>query len=210
MRRQFFFTLLVFFCVLPLQAAHITDKLVVGLYEKSSLKGEPLQLLTSGTPVEVLDKKDEAAQVRLADGAEGWIEAGYVTDEKPASMMLLEAQAELRQLKQNGVTIDSESAQLQLELDAAQERISRLEQGQAELLAARMAQQKLEDLQERVQQAVDLLGAQPSSSISEEPGKGLERYLIWIVGGIALLVGFAGGAALIDYRVRKKFGGIRI
>ena len=139
MRRQCLFVLLMLACALPVQAAHITDKLVVGLYEKSSLEGEPLQLLPSGMPVEVLEKKGEVTQVRLADDTKGWVEAEYVTDEKPASMLLLETQAELRQLKQNGATIDSESAQLQMELDAARERIARLEKGQAELLAAEWA-----------------------------------------------------------------------
>jgi len=31
-----------------------------------------------------------------------------------------------------------------------------------------------------------------------------------LVGFVMLVVGFVGGAAFIDYRVRKKFGGIRI
>ena len=213
--RIWFVGLLLSLIALPAYSAHITDKLVVGLYEKPALKGEPLQLLTSGTPIEVLEKKGEAAKVRLADETQGWIEAGYVTEEKPASMMLLEAQAELRQLKaQMGGDAEpgQEQQSLQQELDAARERIARLEEGQADLLAARMAQSRLEDLRERVQQAVDLLGAKPSTEkLGQQQEAGfIESYLAWLVGFVMLVVGFVGGAAFIDYRVRKKFGGIRI
>jgi len=209
MRRFFVFILLLTLSI-SAQAAHITDKLVIGLYEEQSLEGEPLKLLASGTPLEVLEKQDEVLKVRLADDTQGWVEAGYVTEEKPVSMMLLEAQAELHQLKQSGGTIDSESPQLKLELEAARERISRLEKGQADLLAARMAQGKLEDLRERVQQAVDILGAEPSGLLNQKPGSVVERFLPWIASVVMLIVGFAAGAALIDYRVRKRFGGIRI
>ncbi len=209
MRRCFVFILLLTLGMVA-QAAHITDKLVIGLYEKQALKGEPLQLLASGTPVEVLEKQGDMLKVRLADDTQGWVEAGYVTDEKPVSMMLLEAQAELHQLKQNGDTIDSESAQLKLELEAARERISRLEKGQADLLAARLAQGKLEELRDRVQQAVDILGAEPSGLLNQQHDGVLERYLPWIAGLVMLIIGFVAGAAFIDYRVRKRFGGIRI
>ena len=209
MRRCFVFILL-FILALSAQAAHITDKLVIGLHEKPSLEGEPVQLLASGTPVEVLEKQGDVLKVRLADDTQGWVEAGYVTEEKPASMMLLEAQAELHQLKQNGDTIDSESAQLKLELEAARERISRLEKGQADLLAARMAQGKLEELRGRVQQAVDILGAEPSGLLNQQHGSVVERFLPWIASLVMLIIGFVAGAAYIDYRVRKRFGGIRI
>ena len=209
-------------------AAHITDKLVVGVYHEPALEGEPLQLITSGTPVEVLERGQGVVRVRLADDSKGWIESGYVTDDKPASMMLLEAQAELRQLKRQfgdvagageGMapeTVSTREAELEEQLSQAQVRIQRLQEGQAELLAARMAQQKLEVLRERVNEAVRLLGGDlesgPSAvqaSTSNEAGL-FERYLPWVVGAAMLLVGFAAGVGFIDYRIRKRYGGFRI
>lgn len=79
-------------------AAHITDKLVVGLYPSPKAEGVPLNLLSSGTPLEVLKRQDGFAEVRLADDSKGWIEATYITEEKPAKAMLLETQARLRQM----------------------------------------------------------------------------------------------------------------
>ena len=78
--------------------AHITDKLVVGMYAQPSPEGSPLKLLSSGTPIEVLQQKDGYTQVRLADETEGWVASSYVTEEKPAKAMLLETQARLRQM----------------------------------------------------------------------------------------------------------------
>ena len=209
-------------------AEHITDELVVGLYGQPALEGEPLQLLTSGTPVEVLDRDKGVIKVRLADDTQGWVEAGYVTDDKPAAMQLLEAQAELRRLKRllgdvsgagagEGVAPDLASereTRLEEQLQQARERIERLEAGQADLLAARMAQQKLEALRQRVDEAVQLLGgageqgdANPGRVNEPDP---FELYLPWVISGVMLLVGFAAGVGFIDYRIRKRYGGFRI
>lgn len=208
-------------CSLPVLAEHITDKLVVGLYASASLQGEPLRLLTSGTPLEVLEQGDDVLQVRLADDTRGWVEAGYVTSDKPASMMLLEAQAELRRLRRSlgeqGGTGDQASSPdaeqagaLQEALNKAQARIKRLEKGQAELLAARVAQQKLESLEARVAEAVALLRKDPQPQ--PQPGEPdlVEQYLPWIGTVLALVIGFAAGIGFIDYRIRKRYGGFRL
>ena len=79
-------------------AAHITDKLVVGVYAEPNSDGEPLRLISSGTPLEVLGQKAEFSEVRLADETRGWVEKQYITEEKPANAMLLETQAKLRQM----------------------------------------------------------------------------------------------------------------
>ena len=85
----------VLFCTLlwcvDLSAAHITDKLLAGLYEEPSSAQKPVKLLSSGTPVEVLEKRGGYQRVKLADGIEGWVNASYVTDEEPAQVKLEEA-----------------------------------------------------------------------------------------------------------------------
>jgi len=216
--------LLLMLLALPLHAAHITDKLVVGLYEAEKLTGEPRQLLTSGTPIEVLQRGKGVVEVRLADGTTGWVESGYVTEEKPARMMLLEAQAELRRLKAEGSGAAGgeglapelpsvREARLQQQLDEANARIERMEAGQAELLAARMAQHKLEKLQQRVAKARELLGdSSPEAQQvlgGEEQGL-FQRYLPWVLAASGLLIGFAAGVGFVDYRIRKRYGGFRI
>ena len=87
--------LLLLLLVSPLQAAYITDKLVAGLYKDASLKDKPIKALASGTPLEVVSRKNGFVKVRTSDGVIGYVESAYLTDEKPARSILLDTQAKL-------------------------------------------------------------------------------------------------------------------
>lgn len=89
--------------VMPAQAvqsAHITDKLLAGFYGQPDTASQPLKVLPSGTPVETLRKQAGFTRVRLGDNSEGWVESRYISDSKPAKVMLLELQAKHGQMKQ--------------------------------------------------------------------------------------------------------------
>jgi SH3 domain protein len=88
---RFVFMLLV--TIGSVQAAYITDKLLVGFYAKPEAKSQPVKVLPSSTPMEVLGTKDAFSKVRLGDGKEGWVKSIYISTEKPARAMLLELQA---------------------------------------------------------------------------------------------------------------------
>lgn len=214
-------------------AAHITDKLVVGLYAEPEARGTPLHLLSSGTPVEVLRREGKFAEVRMADDRKGWVEAEYVTDEKPAKAILLETQARLRQMGMQLAALrekqandgepvavasvpapSAREAQLQQSLSVAESRVAELEQRVADQPVAAAAQRQLQELRGQVQQALQLLadaqGVALSQIESDEEQGFLDRYLIWIIGLGAVVLGFGMGVALIDYRIRKRYGGFRI
>ena len=77
----------------PAAGAYITDKLMVGVQAQPGATGEPARLVQGGTPVEVLARDGGHLEVRLPDGATGWVETRFVTDDRPASFLLVEAQA---------------------------------------------------------------------------------------------------------------------
>ena len=214
-------------------AAHITDQLVVGLYAEPKTEGKPLHLLSSGTPVEVLRREGGFAEVRLVDDRKGWVEAGYVTEEKPAKAMLLETQARLRQMgiqlaalremqKNDGDPLlpapgpppSAREAQLQQSLSKAESRVAELEQRVADQPVAAAAQQQLLELQDQVQQALQLLANARGMELREVQPPAEQgffgRYQIWIIGLGAAVFGFGVGVAAIDYRIRKRYGGFRI
>ncbi len=83
----------------PLQAAFVTDKLLAGLYSQPDASSQPTKVLTSGTPLEILETKDGFSKVRLGDNSEGWIENQFINKEKPARVMLLQLQAKNSQLQ---------------------------------------------------------------------------------------------------------------
>jgi SH3 domain protein len=209
-------------------AAHITDKLVVGLYPEPSLQGEPSRLLTSGTPVEVLKRAKGAVQVRLADDTRGWLEARYVTEEKPAAMMLLEAQAEIRRLKArlkaSGASSQDaparhlpsvEDARAQQRLAEAQKRIQTLEAATRELPALRAAAQERDELKSRIDELRRLLGVKVTAQAGPGRADGQtapwwRAHLPWLIGGLLAVVGFAAGVGFVDWRIRKRYGGFRL
>lgn len=203
-------------------AAHITDKLVVGLYAGQKLDGEPLQLLTSGTPVEVLKRAKGVVQVRLSDGTRGWLEARYVSDEKPAAMKLLEAQAELRRLKarlkaggDEGKAEDAplpsvEQVHAGLALNQARARIAELEAQLTELPQLRAAARECDESKARLEQVREIVGVAPGQAPPPPEETLWDRYLPWVVAGLMGLIGFAAGVGFIDYRIRRRYGGFRL
>ncbi|MGB5614201.1 MAG: SH3 domain-containing protein [Sedimenticolaceae bacterium] len=230
------FCLFLFAGITTAGAAHITDKLVVGMYAEPGAGGSPLTLLSSGAPLEVLQRRDGFVEVRLADERKGWVEATYVTEEKPAKAMLLETQARLRHmglqlaaLKEKCPAADETDAApvvpgdavpgagdtpLRQALDEAEARIAQLEQQLAASPPEWEAQQRLDQLQGRVRQALDLLAdAQVPVSPSVQPESAFDlfmRYRLWIAGLVLALLGFVAGAAFLDYRFRRRHGGFRL
>lgn len=95
-----FFLLLVLLALSTAEAARITDKLLAGLYEKPEVSATPLRVLPSDTPLERLEKSGDFTRVRLGDSTEGWVESRFITDEKPARIMLLELQVKNSELQQ--------------------------------------------------------------------------------------------------------------
>jgi SH3 domain protein len=210
-------------------SAHITDKLVVGLYAAPKIEGTPLQLLSSGMPLEVLRRKDGFAEVRLGDDQTGWVEADYVTEEKPAKAMLLETQARLRlmglelaKLREQSDTAtpavpaaaEDDMAVLQQALEQSASRIVELEAALAERDNAGSAQQQLDRLNAQVREMLQQLAKTQGLSVAgaetaTSPGL-VTRYREWIIGAAALLFGFAAGILFIDYRFRRRHGGFRL
>ena len=182
-----------------LHAAHVSEHLPLDVYAEPALSGEPVATVDGGAAVEVLQTSDTAVQIAFGEGKEGWVDRRFILDEPSLQTQLDASRAELQSL--------------QAQLEAAQQRIERMQEGQKDLLAARMAQQRLAVLRERVQDAIQQLSEAPgiAPALQREPPPsppGVE-YLPWVLAGAALLVGLAGGAFLVDYRIRQRFGGLR-
>jgi SH3 domain protein len=177
-------TTLLLLAATTLQAAHITDKLLVGLYETPNNSTKPLKVITSGTPLDVLKKDGGYSLVRLGDGSEGWIKSTYITAEKPAKAQLLELQAKTGELKQklqqaeeklkgiNAVAADSSdsnNSKLQQELEAT---TAKLEQSEsyAEKLRAELDANK----RQVEAQAKALINAKQEAQTAREETKLLQ------------------------------------
>ena len=149
--------LLLLLAVTTAQGAYITDKLVAGLYKEAKVTDKPIKALSSGTPLEVISRENGFIKVRTSDGVIGWVEATYLTDEKPARIILLDTQAKLSMLQKkldklskleknaDAAKAVDEIAALQEKLTQAQGKISQLE---IQLKASRISGDQLDESRE--------------------------------------------------------------
>lgn len=191
-------------------SAHITDKLLAGMYAQPNSLNEPTQLLSSGTPLELISEKNGFVKVQLVDGQEGWVEKRFLSADKPAKVRLLELQSKYRQLQEKLHSAEQALASMSqaskpvstIQPEAGQ----RLESVALELASARDKIQQLEGL---LNQRDALVPAKQSNN--NEKSSGL---LVWTA-KLMVLVFALLGALLIGMRVEaarqlKRHGGFRL
>jgi hypothetical protein len=158
------------------ETLYVIDELIVSVSSTAGEGGERIASLHSGESVEVLDRRDAYAHVRLASGIQGWVKAAYLSAALPLQRQLSTQIAELERLKAEVVKLQGEAS------------------------AARSAP------------LVRQLSADPPASAAEE--RALFRRPIWqwalVCLLLALLAGFALGWRMLDRRIRRKYGGLRI
>ena len=82
------------------ESAWVIDKLLVGIHEEKDLDSAIVKVLPTGTVLEVLERDGELARVTDPEGTEGWVDAAYLSDEKPAVLRLEALAAEKAALEQ--------------------------------------------------------------------------------------------------------------
>ncbi len=190
---------LIIFVAMPAAAlaetAYVTDNLRLGLHQAGDTSDRAFRTLESGQTVEILSRGRNYAHVQLPDGVQGYLKAAYLIFEKPAKLIVAETQAENEKLVRQ---------------------LADTKQAFAEPAAAIAALKN--EIAER-QAALDE-SATKVEELSEENDKFRRRHdnyksampLPWVAGalGVSLLTGFLVGLWLVDYRSRKRHGGIRI
>ena len=177
------------------ETAYVTDNLRLGLHQAEDTSGKAFRTLESGQAVEILSRGRNYAHVQLPDGVQGYLKAAYLVFEKPAKLIVAETQAENENLARQ--LEDTKRA-----FAAPAAAIAALEQELAVRLAA---------LDESTAKAEELAGENDRFRRRQ----GNSRYampLPWVAGalGVCLLAGFLVGLWWVDYRSRKRHGGIRI
>ncbi|MEM7465366.1 MAG: TIGR04211 family SH3 domain-containing protein [Pseudomonadota bacterium] len=81
------------------QTAYVIDQLLVGLHAEKNLDSAITKVLPTGTALDVLERDGELAKVRDTAGNEGWIDAAYLMDTRPARIRVNELEQSNTQLK---------------------------------------------------------------------------------------------------------------
>lgn len=95
---------------LPVQAAFVTDKIVIEVYSQRFSQGSVLKKLPSGSAVEVLMKDGDYTRIRTNDNITGWVESKFLTKEQPTQVVYL--------------TLLAKSKTLETKLKAAEEKLA--------------------------------------------------------------------------------------
>jgi Bacterial SH3 domain len=169
------------------QTRYVIEQLAVNVNSAADGSGTRVATIKSGDKVELLESAGEAAHIRLANGRDGWVRASYLAEAEPLRVQLAARSAEVVSLRQ----------QLQA-LSAA-----RAPAGAAPPAAASPAGG-----------AAPAPAAGPGSeqAVPEDSGEPPGAPWGWLIGTalISLGVGFAAGWLVLDARVRRRYGGLRI
>jgi uncharacterized protein YgiM (DUF1202 family) len=177
------------------QMAYVTDQLRLGLHRAADTSDRAFRTLESGQEFEILSQNRNYAQVRLPDGTVGYVKAAYIVTEKPAALVVAETRAENERLRE-------ELARARQQFAAPAAVIAELEQQvgarNAELVESRARMEELVEANERY--------------ISRQAQYQYSLPLTWVAGAMAvcLIAGILGGMWWLDYRSRKRHGGIRV
>ncbi len=177
------------------ETAYVTDNLRLGLHQAVDTSDRAFRTLESGQAVEILTRDRNYAHVQLPDGVLGYVKVNYLVYEKPAKLIVTETQIENEKLAQQledtkrafagpAATIDS------LESDVARQKAALAESDSK--------------LQELIQEN--------NRFRRRQSGYKYSLPFPWVASalGVCLLAGFLLGIWVVDYRSRKRHGGIRI
>lgn len=185
--------------LLPMIAAaetmYITDNLRLGLHQAEDTSGRAFRMLESGQALEVISRNRNYANVRLPDGAQGYVKAAYLVTEKPAKLIVAETIAE-----RDALGAELEETKRAFAGPAAT--IQGLKDDAASLT------ERLESAETRV---ADLSAENASIRGLKDKYKG-SLPLTWVAAatGVCLIGGFLAGLWWVDRSSRKRHGGIRI
>jgi SH3 domain protein len=123
------------------QTSYVTDVLHISIRNSVAEDATVIKYLRSGTAMEVLEKSDQFARVRVSDGTEGWVSKRYLTKTPPNYQRIAELEKELAKYKSvsaKATASKEELSRLKKELKAAKTQIKALKAqsgGSDELLA---------------------------------------------------------------------------
>lgn len=179
----------------------VSDKLVVSVYAEANQESEKLTTLESGDAVELIEKAEGYARIKLADGREGWIRSSYLSPQMPAVLRLKQLESE----RSPAPAATAPAAAMIEEIKQLKEQNGALHSEVAALKAA--ASQK---------PAEASVAAAPERNVAKAPRSDDDditlHALKWSAGiGLAAgIIGFALGYRAIAKRIERKYGKLKI
>ena len=177
------------------ETAYVTDNLRLGLHQAVDTSDRAFRTLESGQAVEILTRDRNYAHVQLPDGVLGYVKVNYLVYEKPAKLIVTETQVENEKLAQELEDTKRAFAGPAATIDSLESNVARQKAALAE------SDSKLQELIQ-----------ENNKFRRRQSGYKYSMPFPWVATalGVCLLAGFLLGIWVVDYRSRKRHGGIRI
>lgn len=177
------------------ETAYVTDILRLGLHAAQDTSDRPFQTLVSGAELEVLQRITNFAEVKTADGRQGWVKSAYLVTDKPAQLIVAETQAALEGVRQE-LTVEQQArigaeAELHDLMTNAESRLGQVVAMETQITELDARNSELEAQLETYRSVVPLRWAASAVIAS-------------------LLGGFFLGLWALDAYVRHRHGGFRV
>ena len=192
------------------ETLYVIEQLVVNVNSAPDASGERVGTLKSGEAIEVLDRQGDQVHVRLPNGTEGWVRKSYLSADEPLQKRLTERAAEVEKLKQD---IGRLEAELRRQTNVVASTPTKAPPAPPAATAA-----------PRAADTTSPTSDTNNSNITDDPAPGEPAYFMtppeaparpvwhWALGSfvVALALGYALGWYVLDRRIRRKYGGLRI
>jgi Bacterial SH3 domain len=205
------------------ETAYVVEQLVVNVNSAPDSTGERIATIKSGDAVEVLDRQGDQVHVHLTNGTEGWVRKSYLSADEPLHVRLSERTAEVEKLKQDVTRLEGELAAAKtgtrVKPGGAQANTSVGSPGAAAPAAAASAP----TAPASASASAPTPGAGDPAAATEQPAHDPPYFMTppdsparpvwhWALGSfvVALGLGFLLGWQVLDRRIRRKYGGLRI
>ncbi|HKJ87368.1 MAG TPA: TIGR04211 family SH3 domain-containing protein [Gammaproteobacteria bacterium] len=192
---------------LPLQAwaeaVYVRDMLRVGVRAEPDSNESPMAIVTTGSKLEVLDRRGGYVKIRTDEGVEGWVNDAYTSPEVPARIRIKEVKARNQALEEELARAREKAEAKMEELRAtAAATVEENDRLTARLEALEEANASLRSRLHELNPAAEPKG-QAEAAVTDR------RWWVYLGGVLALLlVGFLWGARWQRGRVADRLGGM--
>lgn len=196
------------------ETLYVIEQLVVNVNSAPDATGERIANIKSGDAVEVLDRQGDQIQVHLANGTEGWVRKSYLSAEEPARVRLGERTAEVEKLKQDITRLEGELAAAKTASHAKPggAQTNTAAAGPAPATPPASAATPTAPAPTAAESGAAEQSAHEPPYFMTPPDSPARPIWHWALGSfvVALALGFVLGWQMLDRRIRRKYGGLRI
>jgi hypothetical protein len=195
------------------ETLYVIEQLVVSVSSAPDGSGERVASIHSGDHVDVLDRQGDEVHVQLTNGTEGWIKTSYLSSDPPLKLRLAERSAEVEKLKQDVGRLEADLATARVASRAKPNGApANTSAGPPPSTPAPAAATSAESPAPSTESPPPDTAAHDPSFFMTPPEQPARPIWHWVLGSslVALGLGFALGWQVLDRRIRRKYGGLRI